>query len=182
MHALLMCGGRGERLGRGEKPLFEVCRRKLIEHSLLEFENFDVLAVTSPNTPETERFLINRGIDFYRASGKGFIEDYREVCVEMSIVEPVFVVCTDIVYIKGGVAERAVEKYMMSTKRALKVVVDGNAVGLNIIDAFFINEEQEEEIYNVEENSLINVNTLKDAERAEELWTMTRRGKDLRKD
>ena len=71
---------------------------------------------------------------------------------------------------------------MTSTKRALKVVVGGNAVGLNIIDAFFINEEQEEEIYNVEKNSIINVNTLKDAERAEELWTMTRRGKDLRKD
>ncbi|WP_290597631.1 MULTISPECIES: TIGR00454 family protein [unclassified Archaeoglobus] len=182
MHALLMCGGRGERLGRGEKPLFEVCGMKLIEHSIVEFENFDVLAVTSPNTPETERFLMDEGIDFYRASGKGFIEDYREVCVEMSIAEPVFIACADIVYIRNGIAERALESYMTSTKRALRVVIGGKSVGLNIIDAFFIDEAQEEEIYNVEENSLINVNTLKDAERAEKLWTMTRKGKGLQKD
>jgi len=182
MHALLMCGGRGERLGRGEKPLFEVCGMKLIEHSILEFENFDVLAVTSSNTPETERFLIDEGIDFYRASGKGFVEDYREVCVEMSIVEPVFVACADVVYIRRGIAEGALERYMTSTKRALRVDMGGEPVGLNIIDAFFIDEPQEEEIYNVEENSLINVNTLKDAERAEKLWITMRKGKNLRKD
>jgi len=181
MLALLMCGGRGERLGRGEKPLFEVCGMKLISHALKEFKNFEVVAVTSPNTPQTEKFLLESGVEVYRASGKGFIEDYREACLKLSIKEPVFIACTDIVYLKKGIPEKAFEKYMESNKMALKVVMNGKPVGLNIIDARFIDKMQEEEIYNIEKNSIVNVNTLKDVKRAEELWNMMKKEKGLQK-
>ena len=183
MNALLMCGGRGLRLGRGEKPLFKVCGVRLIEHSLAEFENFDALAVTSPHTPETEKFLRELGVEYYRASGRGFIEDYIEVCIELSICEPVFVACTDIVYLDHGIPDRMVEYYLKSTKRALKAVMNGEAVGLNIIDALFIYHEQEEEIYNLRRNCIVNVNTLRDAARAEELWMfMRKKGAGLLRD
>lgn len=181
MHALLMCGGRGKRLGRGEKPLLEVCGMKLIEHALMEFKNFEVIAVTSPNTPQTEKFLLENGVEVYRSLGKGFIEDYREACLQLSIKEPVFIASADIVYLKRGIPERAVKRYMKSNKMALKVMMSGKPVGLNIIDARFIDKTQEEEIYNIEKNSIVNVNTLKDVERAEELWIMMKKEKGLQK-
>lgn len=182
MHALLMCGGKGLRLGKGEKPLFKVCGLRLIEHALREFDDFEIVGVTSPNTPMTEKFLRERGVEVFRASGGGFIADYQEACREMSIAEPVFVACTDIVYLKP-VAEKALDVYLKSEARALKVVADGEAVGINIIDAFFIDEEQEEEIYNIGKDAVVNINTIEDAKRAEEIWTsMRKRGESWLRD
>jgi adenosylcobinamide-phosphate guanylyltransferase len=181
MLTLLMCGGRGTRLGRGEKPLFEVCGIRLVDHSLLQYRDFDVIAITSPNTPQTESYLAEKGVEVYRAAGKGYIEDYREACIELSIDEPVIVASADIVYLRD-IAHEIVERYMRITKPALTVVMDGEPVGVNIIDALFINEEQEEEIYTIERDSLVNVNTPEDAERAERLWTTMREGRGWQKD
>ncbi|WP_202319281.1 TIGR00454 family protein [Archaeoglobus neptunius] len=181
MNALLMCGGKGTRLGSGEKPLFEVCGKKLVDHAIYEFDNFEIVAVTSPNTPQTEKYLDDFGIDYYRASGKGFIEDYREACTELSICEPVVVACTDLIYLKRGIPEKIVEAYLKSPKRALAVYVDSSPAGINIIDAFFIDEEQEEEIYILGRNSIVNINTVEDVKRAEELWTTMKGGRGSQK-
>jgi adenosylcobinamide-phosphate guanylyltransferase len=173
--ALLMCGGRGMRLNRGEKPLFRVCGSRLIEHSLEELKDQDVIAVTSPYTPKTEYFLKEKDIAVYRASGSGFIEDYVEACVNLSIHEPVLIVSSDIVYIRRGLINRIVDAYFKSNTRALKVVRDENPAGINIIDAFFIDDEQDEEIYNIGENDAVNINTLEDVKRAEKLWMLRKR-------
>ncbi len=178
MLALLMCGGRGLRLGKGEKPLLKVCGFRLIEHALREFEEFEIVAITSPSTPLTEKFLKREGIEVFRADGCGFIEDYQKACMELSLSEPVFIACTDIVYFRP-IADAALEKYLRSKARALRVVMDREAIGVNIIDAFFIDEEQEEEIYSVEKDSVVNINTPEDVRRAEDLWmSMKRKGKD----
>ncbi len=169
-----MCGGKGKRLGVDEKPMFEVCSAKLIEHSLNALSNFEVIAITSPHTPKTERFLRDRGIDVFRASGKGFIEDYREAVLELSIVVPILVVSCDLVYIRENLIEDVVDFYFKSDKRALKVVNSRGAVGINVLDAFFIYEEQEEEIYRIGDNDVVNVNTLRDARRAEILCSISR--------
>ncbi len=174
MHALLMCGGKGLRLGKGEKPLFKVCGLRLIEHALREFDDFEIIAVTSSNTPMTEKFLKDEGVEVFRASGDSFIADYQEACREMSIAEPVFVACTDLVYFKP-IAGKVLEVYLRSKARALRVVSDEEPIGVNIIDAFFIDEEQEEEIYSVGKNVVVNINTIEDAKRAEDLWTFMKK-------
>jgi len=181
MLTLLLCGGRGTRLGIGEKPLFEVCGKKLVDHSLLQYENFPVVAVTSPHTPMTEKYLREHGVEVFRAKGVGFIEDYSEAIIELSIQEPVIVASADIVYLKD-VATEIVEAYLKTTKRALTVLMEGNPVGVNIIDALFLNEWQEEEIYSIEKDCVVNVNTVEDAARAERLWATMRREKEWQKD
>ncbi len=174
MLALLMCGGRGRRLGVGEKPLFKVCGKRLIDHALSEIP-YEVVAVTSPYTPETEKYLKELKVEVYRASGKSFVNDYMEVCRELQIVEPVLIVSSDIVYLKEGLVEDVVNFYLKSEKMALKVMKNNIPVGINIVDAFFIDYIQEEEIYIIEENDIINVNTLEDATRAERLWMCMRK-------
>ena len=174
MIALLMCGGRGTRLGVGEKPLFRVCGKRLVDHSLAELEDCEVIAVTSPYTPETERYLRQLGVEVCRARGRGFIDDYREVCLEYKLSEPLLITSADIVYIRQGLIEDVISYYARSSCMSLKVAKNDKAVGINIIDAFFIDYVQEEEIYIVGGNDVINVNTLQDAKRAEELWMSTR--------
>ncbi len=180
MLTLLMCGGKGTRLGRGEKPLFEVCGMKLVDHSLLQYKDFDVIGVTSPYTPETEKYLAERGVEIYRSAGRGYIEDYSEACDELSIDEPVVVASADIVYIRD-IAFDVVEAYMKTVKPALTVVMEGEPVGVNIIDPLF-SGWQEEEIYSIEKDSIVNVNTIDDVKRAERLWTTMRKEKGLQKD
>ncbi len=174
MLALLMCGGQGKRLGVGEKPLFKVCGKRLVDHALTEIHT-EVVAVTSPYTPKTERYLRELGVEIYRASGKSFVEDYMEACIEMQIVEPVLIVSSDIVYLKRGLIDDVIDFYLKSEKMALKVVKGDLPVGINVIDAFFIDYSQEEEIYIIGENDIINVNTMEDAKRAERLWTCMRK-------
>lgn len=180
MLALLMCGGKGKRLGIGEKPLFKVCGKRLIEYALDELKNYEIIAVTSPYTPETEKFLRDLGIEVFRASGRGFIEDYREAIVELSITLPTLIVSSDLVYIRKNVVDDVVSYYFKSDKPALKVVNSRGAVGINVIDAFFIYEEQEEEIYKIDDFDIININTLEDVIRAEELCMMNK-GKCLQR-
>lgn len=168
-----MCGGKGTRLGRGEKPLFEVCGMKLIDHALGAFRNQSVIAVTSPFTPETEKYLLKKGIEIFRASGRGFIEDYRECITSLSLRGAVIIASADIVYLRDGIIEEIVEFYKKCGKMALKVVKDNKPAGINVILADF-DGEQEEETYIVEE--IVNINTIEDAERAERLWISMRKG------
>ncbi len=173
MLALLMCGGRGERLKAGEKPLFEVCGIRLVDHALRALSSYDVIAVTSPYTPNTEEYLRKRGVRVFRARGKGFIEDFNEIIRALSLRGPVLIVCSDLVYLREGIIEEIVSHYTKCGKKALKAVKNGEAVGINII---FAGEkgEQEEENYIVED--VVNINTPEDAKKAENLWTMMKKG------
>lgn len=130
-----MCGGMGKRLKKGEKPLFEVCGKKLVDHAIEALRNHEVIAVTSPYTPRTEEYLKEKGVKVYRAKGKGFIEDYREAISSLKLRGPILIVCSDIVYLRDNVLDEVVYFYQKSNKKALKVMKNGSAVGINIIIA-----------------------------------------------
>lgn len=162
-----MCGGRGTRLKRGEKPLFEVCGMKLIDHSLKALKKCEIIAVTSPFVPKTEEHLRNIGVPIFRAKGMGFVEDYRECSLYLSLKGPVLVTSADIVYLRDGIIDEVIEFYKKCGKMALKVIKNSEAVGINVVIADFEGEQEEEE-YIVED--IININTLEDVKRAELLW------------
>ncbi|MEG9194577.1 MAG: NTP transferase domain-containing protein [Candidatus Methanoglobus sp.] len=172
MLALLMCGGKGERLNAGEKPLFEVCGLRLVDHALKALSSHEVIAVTSPYTPSTEEYLRSLGVRIFRASGTGFIEDFNEAIKKLSLRGPVLIVCSDLVYLREGIIDEIVSYYYRCGKKALKAVKDGKAVGINVIYAE--EGEQEEESYIVED--VININTLEDARKAENLWNTMKKG------
>ncbi len=181
--AILMCGGRGKRLGVGEKPLFRVCGQRLVDHALNELDNWDVIAVTSPYVPETEAYLRNAGVEVYRADGKGYVADYMAACRDYSVCEPVLIVSSDIVYLRRGLIEDVVSRYASSDRMALRVVAAGKPAGIGIIDTFFIEYEQEEEVYEIGQDDIVNINSPEDVERAEALWMLRRiEGEDLRRD
>ena len=168
-----MCGGKGERLNVGEKPLFKVCGNRLVDHALRALSSYEVIAVTSPYTPNTEEYLRKLGVRVFRARGLGFIEDFSEAIKTFSLTGPVLIVCSDLVYLREGIIDEIVSHYAKCGKKALKAVKNGEAVGINII---FAGEEgnQEEESYIVED--VVNINTPEDAKKAENLWTTTKKG------
>lgn len=179
MLALLMCGGKGERLKAGEKPLFKVCGIRLVDHSLRALSSQEVIAVTSPYTPKTEEYLKKLGIRVFRACGSDFIADFNEAIRSLSIKGPVLIVCSDLVYLRDGIIDEIVSYYNKCGKKALRAVKNGEAVGINIISAED-EGEQEEESYIVED--VLNINTLEDVKKAESLWNTMKKDKSLQKD
>lgn len=170
-----MCGGKGTRLKAGEKPLFKVCGKALIDHAISQLSGFDVIAITSTNTPKTEEYLKKLGVRVYRSAGKGFIEDYIEACKVLQILEPVLVLSSDIVYFREGIVREVIEYYKKCKKDALKVLVGEEPVGINIVNAALIDYEQEEDIFRLSEYDVMNVNTLQDAKKAEDIWMYMRK-------
>jgi len=168
MKALLMCGGRGSRLGMGEKPLVRVGGRPLVDHALDALSVCqEVVCVSSPFTPETSAYLSSQGLEVFVAEGKGFIQDMRSAIEAMSIREPVVVMSSDVM-LSEGIMESIISFYLSCESEAVAVYDSGEKpVGINIIDGFFIEREQSQSIFYISENEYVNVNTPDDLKRAE---------------
>jgi adenosylcobinamide-phosphate guanylyltransferase len=75
--ALLMCGGRGTRLDRGEKPLVEVAGDPMVDRVLAALEDSrigTVTAVTSSHVPGTTAHLDGR-VPVVETAGDGYVAD-----------------------------------------------------------------------------------------------------------
>ncbi len=173
MPALLMCGGRGKRLGMGEKPLVRVCGKRLIEHVLDALLACRVFAAVTDYTPSTARFLYalrRENLSIVKTPGSGFIEDMRYAIKKLQVFEPVIVVSSDLVFFRNPIPE-IIDAFISAGSPALTTAYeDGGFVGINIVDGKLIDVEQEEIVYRVKREDVLNINTPDDVRKAEALW------------
>ena len=84
MEALVMAGGKGTRMGfcGVEKPMIEVGGVYTVErvvNALKDSKNIDsILVSVSPNTPDTERYLKEIGVETIRTSGEDYVQDLHD--------------------------------------------------------------------------------------------------------
>ncbi len=84
MEALVMAGGKGTRMGfcGVEKPMIEVGGVYTVErvvNALKDSKNIDsILVSVSPNTPDTERYLNDLGVETIRTSGEDYVQDLHD--------------------------------------------------------------------------------------------------------
>ena len=84
MEALVMAGGKGTRMGfcGVEKPMIEVGGVYTVErvvNALNDSKNIDsILVSVSPNTPDTERYLNEIGVETVRTSGEDYVQDLHD--------------------------------------------------------------------------------------------------------
>ncbi len=160
-----MCGGRGKRLGMGEKPMIRVAGKCLIDYVLDELWFCEVYCATTKFTPKTESYLKSQGVSVVRTSGRGFVDDYIEAIFSIGAFEPILIVSADLVVLEEGLLLRVAEKYFEVDATALKVV-DGRKipVGINIVDGYFYDVPQDEVEFVTDK--VININTPKDLMKA----------------
>ena len=155
-----------------------------------------VFVAVSNWTPNTKREAEGLGAVVIETSGLGYVDDLREA---LRVVwtrygfKDVVAVNSDLPLLDGEVVDDVVRKYLESGKEALTVVVDKEAyeslgfkaeylveccgklavpVGLNVLRADLVNGKDflEEEVYlHPRVERLVNVNTIDEAERAEEV-------------
>ena len=193
MLALIVAGGRGTRLNRGEKPLLRICDRPMIAYVTEAFcaAGIEPVAVLSPSVPQTGNWCRANGITTFRAEGVGYVEDITE-CIEMlDIAEPVFTAVSDIPCLTSDIITTVLEAYQAAGTDACSVWVpatlcrevgaapayvqkingtDAVPCGINILNGAKNGEEQEETAILIDSRCLaVNVNTPADIAAAQRI-------------
>lgn len=124
MNVLVMAGGEGTRLGRGEKPLLQVAGFPMIKWLLCALEGAHLgpihVAVTD-RTPGTTALMEKERVRLIHTSGKGYIEDMREAIVKSSLSGPVLVISADLPLLTHDILRDIVSVYKKSRTSALAV-------------------------------------------------------------
>lgn len=111
MKAVVFAGGRGTRLGLGEKPLVNIKGKPMIEYVVEALSTTpridEIIIVVTKYTPNTIKWCISRGIDYIMTKGIGYEYDVAEV---IELVKPPFLVLpSDIPLIQPSTLETYLE-------------------------------------------------------------------------
>lgn len=181
--ALIMAGGEGTRLGAHvEKPLITIKGRPMIDFVIQALQGAkrvdDILVATSPHTPNTEKYVNERGIKTIKSPGKGYVADLEYIITKLPPNIVLLTITADLPLIKSSTLDQVLEEYEKSDKPAMCVALHPeifrryNLVpsmeiegvipsGLNILRS--INKQQEEEVLILNEIELaLNVNSPED--------------------
>ena len=183
MLALILAGGKGTRLGMGEKPLVKICDRPMISYVISAFEDYgcDVVVVSSQKCPLTNNWCRANNMSLYIARGQGYVEDIIEAVLDLEELNPLFTSVSDIPCIVPEIIDRIFSNYAESNKDACSVWVPEDIcrkygcragyvehiygvkavpAGINILKGDRIAEEQDELKVLIREKRLaFNVNT-----------------------
>lgn len=93
-----MAGGRGTRLGSGEKPLVRICDTPMLAHVLTAFRaaGHEPVVVVTDGVPFTRNWCRAGGQDYVKTQGKGYVEDLNEAAEILEISGPFFCSVSDI--------------------------------------------------------------------------------------
>lgn len=195
MHALIMAGGTGSRLARGEKPLTLVCGRPMISYITDAFRSArcEPVVVVSPKTPMTANWCRAQDIAVVRTGGDGYIEDMISAVRLLEEELPLVISVSDIPCITPVIITTILRSYHDCGKGALSTWVPAHRVkscrggmpyheqisgveacpaGVNILRGDGIDAEQEEFALLMDEPRLaLNINTREDLARAEAFLT-----------
>ena len=98
MIGLIMAGGRGTRMDSNEEKLLLKYKKPVILHVVDALQNADcfskIIALTSPNSPNTEKILKETNIDIIPTKGDSFVNDLNEVLQQLD--DTVFVTSGDL--------------------------------------------------------------------------------------
>jgi adenosylcobinamide-phosphate guanylyltransferase len=133
MEALVMAGGKGTRMGSGgiEKPLtvvggkHTVCR---VIDALKGTQRIDrVLVSVSSNTPSTEKYLKDRGVETIRTSGESFVDDIHTAFQVMN-GKYVMYAPSDLPLLRSYTVEAFVDYFTRYPCESMLAVVDKETV------------------------------------------------------
>ncbi|WP_191906190.1 MULTISPECIES: NTP transferase domain-containing protein [unclassified Haloarcula] len=177
-----MCGGRGTRLDTdAEKPLFRVDGVPMVDRVVGALQDSTVeriIAVTSPNAPETRTYL---DVPCIETPGEGYVADLNAALDDDRLSRPVLTVAADLPLLDGEIVDRVLDEHSggsltvlvpASLKRRLGVSDDTTfengdrevaPTGVNVVgdgpdDAWLTRDRR----------VAVNVNTLSDAHVAEQ--------------
>ncbi|MBC7080365.1 MAG: NTP transferase domain-containing protein [Methanothrix sp.] len=118
-----MAGGKGSRLGMGEKPMVRLYGKTLIDYvvSAVRPSVERIIVATTRVTPETRRWSLEMGLEVVDTSGSGYIPDMVEAVERVGISGPVMVIMADLPLITEEIVREVIDAYKSRPEPALSV-------------------------------------------------------------
>jgi adenosylcobinamide-phosphate guanylyltransferase len=202
--ALVMAGGKGSRMGlSSEKPLLPFLGKPLIDwvaEAILEAKKVSTFyVITSTNTPQTEQYCQKKGWKILHTDAKGYHNDLKQAVSKANLTGPILTMPSDVPAITGQELDKIIDSFEVCGKDFLAVFVPIKArqdlglsisstdeyqgvwyavSGVNIINGIKILGEGKIEtsaIITDETEVLLNINTTKDLEIAQNIILKTKK-------
>ena len=201
---LVMAGGKGSRMGLStEKPLLPFLGKPLIEwvvEAILEAKKVsEFYVITSTNSPQTEQYCQKKGWKILHTDAKGYHNDLKQAVLKANLTGPILTMPSDVPAITGQMLDKSIDAFEVCGKDFLAVFVPIKArqdlglsisstdeyqgvwyavSGVNIINGTKILGEGKIEtsaIITDETEVLLNINTTKDLEIAQDIMLKTKK-------
>jgi adenosylcobinamide-phosphate guanylyltransferase len=166
MIGLIMAGGKGTRMKIHHEKLLLNYKKPIIMHVIEALKHSNcfskIIAATSSNSPETEKFLLQSEIETISTSGKDFVTDLNYVLKQLQ--DSVFVISGDIPLIDEKIINEIVCNY--NSENIWTSIVTTNT----FLDSIGIKSENspKHEKYVFSGISLINANKINDLKSIQE--------------
>ena len=113
MIGLIMAGGRGTRMDSNEEKLLLKYKKPVILHVVDALQDADcfskIIALTSLNSPNTEKILKETGIDILPSRGESFVSDLNEILQQLD--EMVFVTSGDLPLLDSQIVKTIIDHH-----------------------------------------------------------------------
>jgi adenosylcobinamide-phosphate guanylyltransferase len=201
---LVMAGGKGSRMGLStEKPLLPFLGKPLIDwvaEAILEAKKVsEFYVITSTNTLKTEQYCQKKGWKILHTDAKGYHNDLKQAVLKANLTGPILTMPSDVPAITGQMLDKIIDAFEVCGKDFLAVFVPIKArqdlglsisstdeyqgvwyavSGVNIINGTKILGEGKIEtsaIITDETEVLLNINTTKDLEIAQDIMQKTKK-------
>jgi adenosylcobinamide-phosphate guanylyltransferase len=201
---LVMAGGKGSRMGLStEKPLLPFLGKPLIDwvaEAILEAKKVsEFYVITSTNSPQTEQYCQKKGWKILHTDAKGYHNDLKQAVSKANLTGPILTMPSDVPAITGHELDKIIDAFEVCGKDFLAVFVPIKArqdlglsisstdeyqgvwyavSGVNIINGNKILGEGKIEtsaIITDETEVLLNINTTKDLEIAQNIMLKTKK-------
>lgn len=125
MPGLILAGGSGTRLNRGEKPLVDICGQPMIWHVIHAFRQSgcEPLVVLSQQTPYTANWCRVNRVGYYLAGSGDYMGDIIEAVEGLGEEGPVLVSACDLPAIDGAILRAIGDAYTSAGLPALSTWV-----------------------------------------------------------
>ncbi len=113
MIGLIMAGGRGTRMNSNEEKLLLKYKKPVILHVVDALQDANcfskIIALTSLNSPNTEKILKETGIDILPSRGESFVSDLNEILQQLD--EMVFVASGDLPLLDSQIVKTIIDHH-----------------------------------------------------------------------
>ena len=113
MIGLIMAGGRGTRMDSNEEKLLLKYKKPVILHVVDALQNANcfskIIALTSHNSPKTEKILKGTDIDIISSRGESFVSDLNEILQQLD--EMVFVTSGDLPLLDSQIVKTIIDHH-----------------------------------------------------------------------
>ncbi|MDC0187388.1 NTP transferase domain-containing protein [Candidatus Nitrosopelagicus sp.] len=111
MIGLIMAGGKGTRMHSNQEKLLLEYKKPLILHVIDALKNSNcfekIIAVTSPNSPQTHKILTENDIEVLETSGENFVTDLNYVLKKLN--DYIFVTSGDLPLLDENIVKQIVD-------------------------------------------------------------------------